>query len=424
MARPTQTMEQMVGDMNQRRRALNRTETAIYQYDGTDKFSVLYYNQLRDAAFAKAKLPAFGDGSVPYVPPSEPAYDLPVRPVGMAVDLWKQLYGYQYNEMWKEWYKKDSNVDNNYLEACGIILQMLGAEPLTQVQQFTTITNGEERFKAISEVLRRKYYPRTNYEIEIMTEWISKSTDEFGIKIWFSLWQEAIDLLTLVQPISVPSNNDLLRYMETGMTNRTMKIYFGNVREAMVPNIPIIVGILPGAMRPRTWDQIRDQLIVNLDADPDIEVHLKSVPKSHGTTSRLTAMSTTLSTSGSCWNCGLKGHILRNCKSLTCGKCKQTWTSESSPGFHRMYNRQLCPAQAKQSESSSYQPMSSSRVPYRRVQPVQTVPTIQPLSKKGLRARVRGRRTQGFHAALAMMKEGMSIKDMENTALGKRGRSA
>ena len=136
MARPTQTIEQMVGEMNQ------RTETAIYQYDGNDKFSVLYYNQLRDAAFAKAKLPAFGDGSDTFVPPSEPAYDLLVRPVGMAADLWKQLYGYQYNEMWKEWYKKDSNIDNNYLEACVIILQILGAEPLTQVQQFTTITNG------------------------------------------------------------------------------------------------------------------------------------------------------------------------------------------------------------------------------------------------------------------------------------------
>ena len=279
MARPTQTMEQIVGEMNQRRKALNRTETAIYQYDGNDKFSVLYYNQLRDAAFAKAKLPAFGDGSVNYVPPSEPAYDLPVRPVGMVADLWKQLYGYQYNEMWKEWYKKDSNIDNNYLEACGIILQMLGAEPLTQVQQFTTITNGEERFNAISEVLRRKYYPRTNYEIEIMTEWISKSTDEFGIKIWFSLWQEAIDLLTLVQPLSVPSNSDLLRYMETGMTNRTMKIYLGNVKEAMVPNIFIIAGVLPGVMRSRTWDQVKDQLISTLNADPDIEAHLKSLPK-------------------------------------------------------------------------------------------------------------------------------------------------
>ena len=72
-------MEQMVGEMNQRRKALNRTETAIYQYDGNDKFSVLYYNQLRDAAFAKAKLPAFGDGSVTFVPPSEPSYDLPVE---------------------------------------------------------------------------------------------------------------------------------------------------------------------------------------------------------------------------------------------------------------------------------------------------------------------------------------------------------
>ena len=130
----------------------------------------MYYNQLRDAAFAKAKLPAFGDGSVSNVPPSEPTYDLPVRPVGMVAELWKQLYGYQYNEMWKGWYKKDSNVDNNYLETCGIILKMLGAEPLTQVQQYTTITNGQERFIAISEVLRRKYYLRTNNENEIMTE--------------------------------------------------------------------------------------------------------------------------------------------------------------------------------------------------------------------------------------------------------------
>ena len=67
-----------------------------------------------------------------------------------------------------------------------------------------------------------------------------------------------------------------------------------------MPNIPVIVGIFPGAMRARTWDQKRDQLIVSLDADPDIEVHLKSVTKSYGTTSRLAAMNTTISTSGSC----------------------------------------------------------------------------------------------------------------------------
>jgi Zinc knuckle len=423
MARPTQTMEQMVGEMNQRRKALNRTETAIYQYDGTDKFSVLYYNQLRDAAFAKAKLPAFGDGSVPYVPPSEPTYDLPVRPVGMAADLWKQLYGYQYNEMWKEWYKKDSNVDNNYLEACGIILQMLGAEPLTQVQQYTTITNGQERFIAISEVLRRKYYPRTNYEIEIMTEWISKSTDEYGIKVWFSLWQEAIDLLTLVQPGSVPSNSDLLRYMETGMTNRTMKIYFGNVKEAMVPNVPAIAGVLPGAMRSRTWDQVRDQLITSLDADPDIEAHLISLPKSRGVTSKLTAMVTTV-INGACWNCGVKGHQMSDCKSLSCGKCGKTWASESSSGFHRMYNRQLCPAQANKPYSSSYQPTSSTRSPYKRLQPTQTTSTTQQVPRKVLNAKVRDGRTQGFKAAVAMMKEGKSIKDLEDAVLGKHKRSA
>ena len=132
------------------------------------------------------------------------------------------------------------------------------------------------------------------------------------------------------------------------MTNRTMKIYLGNVKEAMVPNIPIIAGVLPGVMRSRTWDQVKDQLISTLDADPDIEAHLKSLPKSHGTKSRLTAMNSTTNSittiNGTCWNCGVKGHQMTDCKSLSCGKCRKTWTSESSPGFHRRNNWQLCPS--------------------------------------------------------------------------------
>jgi hypothetical protein len=256
-----------------------------------------------------------------------------------------------------------------------------------------------------------------------MTEWISKSTDEYGIKVWFSLWQEAIDLLTLVQPGSVPSNSDLLRYMETGMTNRTMKIYFGNVKEAMVPNVPAIAGVLPGAMRSRTWDQVRDQLITSLDADPDIEAPLISLPKSRGVTSKLTAMVTTV-INGACWNCGVKGHQMSDCKSLSCGKCGKTWASESSSGFHRMYNRQLCPAQANKPYSSSYQPTSSTRSPYKRLQPTQTTSTTQPVPRKVLNAKVRDGRTQGFKAAVAMMKEGKSIKDLEDAVLGKHKRSA
>ena len=39
-----------------------------------------------------------------------------------------------------------------------------------------------------------------------MLEWISGSTDEYGLKVWFSLWQEAIDILRLVDQASMPKN--------------------------------------------------------------------------------------------------------------------------------------------------------------------------------------------------------------------------
>ena len=67
MMRPSQTMESMYLDMMERRSVLNRKDSLAYQFTGEDRYMVLYYNQQRDAAFAKAKLPPFGDGSVPYV---------------------------------------------------------------------------------------------------------------------------------------------------------------------------------------------------------------------------------------------------------------------------------------------------------------------------------------------------------------------
>ena len=62
MARITLTMQQLYDDMMERRNNLLRKESGHYQYSGLDKFSILYYNQMRDAAFAKAKIPPFGDG--------------------------------------------------------------------------------------------------------------------------------------------------------------------------------------------------------------------------------------------------------------------------------------------------------------------------------------------------------------------------
>jgi len=60
---------------------------------------------------------------------------------------------------------------------------MLGPEPLAYVQQYMRIVDGREKFTGISDAIRRKYYPVTNLEVEIMLEWISKSTDEYGLKI-------------------------------------------------------------------------------------------------------------------------------------------------------------------------------------------------------------------------------------------------
>ena len=55
-------METMYHDMLERRKTLVQKELGIYQFEGDDRFTVLYYNQQRDALFAKAKIPPFGDG--------------------------------------------------------------------------------------------------------------------------------------------------------------------------------------------------------------------------------------------------------------------------------------------------------------------------------------------------------------------------
>ena len=178
----------MYDDLMERRKSLTRKESGSYQYSGQDKFSILYFNQMRDAAFAKAKIPPFGDGQVEYQLDAEPVYALPPVPPNMLIAEWRQIYRAQYLEHWKDWSRKNTDLDKQYLEACGIILTMLGPEPLAEVQQYTTIADGKERFDCISELIRRKYYPSTSLEIETLQEWIFKSSDEFDMKIWFSLW--------------------------------------------------------------------------------------------------------------------------------------------------------------------------------------------------------------------------------------------
>jgi len=96
MARATFTMQQMYDDLMERRKSLTRKESGSYQYSGQDEFSVLYFNQMRDAAFAKAKIPPFDDGQVEYQLDTEPIYALPPMPVNMTLGEWNQIYRAQY----------------------------------------------------------------------------------------------------------------------------------------------------------------------------------------------------------------------------------------------------------------------------------------------------------------------------------------
>jgi len=41
MSRSVKNIADMVADMNERRKALNRDKSAVYQYGGEDKFSIL-----------------------------------------------------------------------------------------------------------------------------------------------------------------------------------------------------------------------------------------------------------------------------------------------------------------------------------------------------------------------------------------------
>jgi hypothetical protein len=420
MARATFTMQQMYDDLMERRKSLTRKESGSYQYSGQDKFSVLYFNQMRDAAFAKAKIPPFGDGQVEYQLDTEPVYTLPPMPANMTLGEWKQIYRAQYLEHWKDWNRKKTDLDKQYLEACGIILTMLGPEPLAEVQQYTTIADGKDRFDRISDLIRKKYYPSTSLEIETLQEWISKSSDEFGIKIWFSLWQEAIDLLTVVRRRSIPKRAEFMRFMETGMTNRELKLYFDALRVQSVPDDR--VNAIPGAMRKRRWDEVRDELLIKLDADPGIEAHIKASPKSSISANQ--AVMEKKFPYGTCFNCGDKNHMMKDCKSLSCSRCNKTWSSEHAIGFHRCGDRDKCPLWdpnyvSKSRSSSRNQPKKSENLPYGSVRP-----DARGLTKKAFKARYKAGKDEGFQAALAMIKAGKSVAELEISALGKRTSTA
>ena len=425
MMRPVQTMETMYEAMLERRKSLVKKETAMYQFDGSDRFSILYYNQQRDAAFAKARIPPFGDGQVAYQLPAELSMvPLPPRPARYSVALWGETWPHMFREQWKAWYRKREDLDKQYLEACGIILMMLGPEPLAYVQQYMRIVDGREKFTGISDAIRRKYYPVTNLEVEIMLEWISKSTDEYGLKIWFSLWQEAIDLIQLVKPAVLPKPREFIRFMETGMTNRDMKVYLGTLMSSMVPNLA--AGAPPGAMRSRRWREIREELLEHLNRDPSLEDHLRSQPKVTSSTSgRISALSAPMTfATGVCYNCGDKSHMMRECTAKQCSRCGKSWPSESSIGFHRCWERNKCPmVQGKIQGPQQY--TSSVRPPKKSVSNTTSSNVSQgDITRRQYKAHFKEGKSEGFKAALAMMREGKSVADIESSALGKHSRSS
>ena len=88
----------------------------------------------------------------------------------MTLGEWKQIYWAQCLEHWKDLNRKKNDLDKQYLEACRIILTMLGPEPLVEVQQYTTIADGKDRFDRSSDLIQKKSYPSTSLEIETLQE--------------------------------------------------------------------------------------------------------------------------------------------------------------------------------------------------------------------------------------------------------------
>ena len=57
----------------------------------------------------------------------------------------------------------------------------------------------------------------------------------------------ARERLTLSKPAVSPNPREFIRFMETGITNRDMKVYLGTLMSSMVPNL--VAGAQLGAMR-------------------------------------------------------------------------------------------------------------------------------------------------------------------------------
>ena len=407
MSRKTQVMEEMYNEMMIRRAALSKSGGAKYQYDGCDRFSILYYNQLRDAAFAKAKIPPFGDGSVPYVLAVEPERIDPVKPVGSPLTngQWVSQCKMKFTKRWEDWWRKSASLDREYLEACGCILELLGPDPMAQVQQYTTTLDGMLRFTQMSTVIRSRYYPTSNLEVEIMLEWISKSSDEYGIKVWFALWQEALDLLSVVQPTAIPTNQQMLRYLETGMTNQMLKVFYSSVKELRVPDIG--VGAAAGALRAKTWREIKEELLLYLERNPEIEANVhRSVKSSSVMVMARTTSNFNVKASGmACFNCGAHGHFARECQALKCGKCNKTWTSTNIPDFHRSNQRDKCPVWIAEG--------GGKRKPSTFGKGTSSVQDSVPITKKAYKAHYQEGRSSGMEEAIKALESGKTVAELK-----------
>ena len=77
-------------------------------------------------------------------------------------------------------------------------------------------------------------------------------------------------MLTVVRRRSIPKRAELMRFMETGMTNRELKLYFDALRVQSIPDNP--VNVIPGAMSMRRWDEVRDELLIKF---PGIVIFIK-----------------------------------------------------------------------------------------------------------------------------------------------------
>ena len=113
------------------------------------------------------------------------------------------------------------------------------------------------------------------------------------------------------------------------------------------------------------------------------------------------------------------------CKALRYGRCNKAWSSEYAVGFHRMSQEDKCPNYDPSKKRQRNQSASFTKPTTPQSQNQLITQSIDSKAvKKHFKAKFKDERSEGFKAAVAMLKSGKSVTDFKSSPLGKHKRSS